>query len=381
MLPSLKYQNLVEQGDLTLDSAQAEAVNLLDNLYRQVVSIRPPSWWQRFISAGSGARQIKGIYFWGGVGRGKTLLMDIFYQSLPASITRDRIHFHGFMNRIHDELKQLQNVDNPLTQIAADLAGKNQLLCLDEFAITDIGDAMIMAGLLEELFSRGVILITTSNVTPDNLYIDGLQRARFLPAIQCLNENCQVFNLDGSEDHRLRFLQKTELYAVPHSDIAEAGIRQFLNLTVAMVNSKQSNLSVNGRIIEARFCAEDVAWFDFSVICGDPRSQLDYLELARLFNTIIVTDITLMDKTDDDVARRFLLLIDVLYDHRVNFICSAAAAPHQLYSGQRLRFEFERTSSRLIEMQSQDYLAGAHNPASSTSRSEPVIQHDLKTDN
>jgi cell division protein ZapE len=205
-----------------------------------------------------------------------------------------------------------------------------------------------------------VVLVTTSNAAPVNLYHDGLQRARFLPAIDLVTRNCDVVNLDGDQDYRLRFLQQTDLYSVPHNTEIESSIRDYLDQHVAPMQTQQQELNINGRVLAHQYCAEDTVWFRFAELCETTRSQNDYLELARFFNTLILTDICQMDKSSDDVARRFVLLIDVLYDHHVKLICSAATRPDQLYLGKRLRFEFERTASRLIEMQSREYLAQAH---------------------
>ena len=360
MKPSQKYQALMQRAGFVADSAQQQAVVLLDDLYLRIADARPRSWWSGLFPSRSHPPPASGIYFWGGVGRGKTLLMDLFYQSLPDHVPAERIHFHSFMNRIHHELKRHSNSANPLHLVAADIAQRARVLCLDEFVIIDIGDAMIIAGLLEALFAAGVVLVTTSNAAPQDLYRDGLQRARFLPAIDLLARHCQVFNLDGVQDYRLRFLQQTDLYSLPHSAATEAAIRDYLDRHVAPVQTEQHELKINGRILAHRYCAEDTVWFSFAELCESTRSQNDYLELARFFSTLILTDIRQMSSADDDVARRFVLLVDILYDHHVKLICSAAVMPDQLYTGKRLRFEFDRTVSRLIEMQSSEYLGGAH---------------------
>jgi cell division protein ZapE len=360
MKPSQKYQSLMAQPGFVADSEQQQSIALLDELFEQVVNPQPASGWRSWFARRESRAKIRGLYLWGGVGRGKTLLMDLFYQSLPAVIERRRTHFHSFMNQIHAALRQKTNVENPLKQVARDIAATTRVLCLDEFVIIDIGDAMIMTGLLQALFSEGVVLVTTSNAAPRDLYRDGLQRARFLPAIDLLESHCQVVNLDGGFDYRLRFLQQTDLYSVPHDAEAEARIRDYIDQHVIPVQSQRSELTVNGRPMAHRYCAEDTVWFSFTELCETARSQNDYLELARFFNTVIVTDIRQMDRSDDDVARRFVLLIDVLYDHRVKLICSAAVSPERLYLGERLSFEFERTLSRLLEMQSSEYLAQAH---------------------
>ena len=361
MKPSQAYLELIDESGFVADPAQQHTVALFDELHERLLTTPPATWWQGLFARQGKWPKINGLYLWGGVGRGKTLLMDLFYQALPAEVTGERIHFHSFMNGVHAALKKQGEVDNPLQLVAQDIASRAQVLCLDEFVIIDIGDAMIMAGLLEALFSEGVVLVTTSNAAPDRLYHDGLQRARFLPAIDLIKNHCEVVNLDGELDYRLQFLQETDLYTVPHSSEIEATIREHLAQHVLPVQTKQSELTINGRILEHRFCAEDTVWFGFDQLCETARSQGDYLELARLFNTLILTDIRQMQASDDDIARRFVLLIDVLYDHHVKLICSAAASPDKLYNGNRLGFEFERTASRLIEMQSTEYLARAHN--------------------
>ena len=360
MKPSQNYQLLMVQPGFVVDAAQQQSVVFLDDLFARLVDVQPGRWWQGLFSQRGKWPTITGLYFWGGVGRGKTMLMDLFYQSLPVQIKRERTHFHSFMNRVHAALQQHGNIENPLQQVAQDIASRVQVLCLDEFVIIDIGDAMIMAGLLEALFAEGVVLVTTSNAAPDRLYHDGLQRARFMPAIEMLGRRCKVVNLDGQLDYRLRFLQQTDLYSVPHDSETEAAIRDYLSQHVAPVQTEQAELSINGRALAHQYCAEDTVWFSFAELCETTRSQNDYLELARFFNTLILTEIRQMDRFDDDVARRFVLLVDVLYDHHVKLICSAAVSPDQLYLGNRLSFEFERTASRLIEMQSQEYLALAH---------------------
>ncbi|MDH3388901.1 MAG: cell division protein ZapE [Gammaproteobacteria bacterium] len=360
MKPSQKYHDLMQQPGFVADSAQQHSVTLLDDLFTRVTAAGARGWWQTLFSRRVNGPPIDGIYLWGGVGRGKTMLMDVFYQSLPDRVTRARTHFHSFMNRIHRALGQHRNTANPLQAVAREIARDTHVLCLDEFVIIDIGDAMIMAGLLEALFREGVVLVTTSNAAPRDLYRDGLQRARFVPAIELIERHCDVVNVGGERDYRLRFLQQTDLYSVPHDAAAEAAIRSYLDQHVVPLQVEQRELVVNGRVLAYRYCAEDTVWFSFAELCESARSQNDYLELARCFNTLILTDIRHMNQSDDDVARRFVLLVDVLYDHHVKLICSAAAAPGELYGGKRLGFEFERTASRLLEMQSSEYLAQGH---------------------
>ncbi len=362
MKPSQQYNEIIQNSEFDNDLAQQQAVLLLDDLSRRILRSRDTdrgSWLKRLIAGKPEKESIKGLYFWGGVGRGKTFLMDVFYQSMPQQ-EKSRQHFHEFMNQIHLALKKKTKLENPLKVIARELAENIDLLCLDEFVITDIGDAMIMAGLLEHLFDSGVVLVTTSNSSPQNLYRDGLQRARFLPAIDLISQNCEIVKLDGGKDYRLLGLQQTHLFVVPNSPNAEQEIQRYLDEHITAVQTHNGNLRVNGRDISFQTCAEDTIWFNFESLCKTTRSQTDYLEIARIFNTLILTDIEVMSKFQDDIARRFVLLIDVMYDHRVKLICTAAARAEKLYVGERLSFEFERTSSRLIEMQSQQYLSQAH---------------------
>ena len=361
MKPTERYLQILQQSDFVADPAQQKAINLLDTLAESLSTRQSnsSSWIARAFGFSGANKRSEGIYFWGGVGRGKTFLMDIFYQCVDIP-EKKRIHFHEFMNQIHLELKNHRDLEDPLKHIAEKISREVRLLCLDEFVIIDIGDAMIMSGLLKTLFESGITLVTTSNAAPENLYKDGLQRSRFLPAIALLEQNCRVVNLDGGEDYRLRNLKNTELYYYPHNESAESAIQCFIDESVLPFQTSQLELIVNQRPLSFIFCAEDTVWFDFEQICKTSRSQNDYLEIARCFSTVIVSNIESMDKSNDDAARRFVLLIDVFYDHHVKFICSAAKQPADLYQGERLKFEFERTSSRLIEMQSDQYLGQGH---------------------
>lgn len=361
MKPSDKYQEILTSGEFHPDDSQRHAIEQLDQLHTALIdqTAQTYSWWQRLTLASPVAAVPSGLYFWGGVGRGKTFLMDIFYQCLPFEEKR-RFHFHAFMNQIHLSLKQLSNTSNPLEAVAKELASNMRVLCLDEFVITDIADAMILAGLLKALFEEGVVLVTTSNCEPISLYRNGLQRARFLPAIDLISKRCQVINLDGGKDYRLMGLRQTHLYTVPHSQAVLDEVTLYLSEHVIPIQQSSERLNINGRDLGFQFCSEDTVWFSFSELCKTSRSQNDYLEVARLFSTVILTDIEQMSHLTDDIAKRFILLIDVLYDHRVILICSASVVVDQLYQGKRLTFEFERTISRLIEMQSEQYLTQVH---------------------
>jgi cell division protein ZapE len=361
MKPSEKYQKFLNSGEFYADDSQRHAIGQLDELQAALIDqpVETSNWWQRLTASSTTTTTPTGLYFWGGVGRGKTFLMDIFYQCLPFE-EKGRFHFHAFMNQIHHSLKQLLNTPNPLEAVAKDLAGDMRVLCLDEFVITDIADAMILSGLLKALFEQGVVLVTTSNCEPNDLYRNGLQRVRFLPAIDLISKQCHVVNLDGGKDYRLMGLQQMHLYTVPHSQAALDEVSLYLSEHVQPIQLNSERLNINGRELSFQFCSEDTVWFSFNELCKTSRSQTDYLEIARLFNTVILTDIEQMSHLTDDIAKRFILLIDVLYDHHVILICTASVSVDRLYQGKRLSFEFERTISRLIDMQSEQYLTQAH---------------------
>ncbi len=361
MKPSDKYQSILNSGEFHSDDSQRHAIEQLDELQALLISrtVQKNRWWQKLVRTRTTATAPLGLYFWGGVGRGKTFLMDIFYQCLPFEAKR-RLHFHAFMNQIHCSLKQLSDTSNPLEAVAKELAGDMRVLCLDEFVITDIADAMILTGLLKALFEEGVVLVTTSNCQPNDLYRNGLQRARFLPAIDLISKRCHVINLDGGKDYRLLGLRQTHLYTVPHSQAVVDEVNLYLLEHVQPIQLNMEHLNLNGRELNFQFCSEDTIWFSFNELCKTSRSQNDYLEISRLFRTLILTDIEQMNDLTDDTAKRFILLIDVLYDHRVILICSASVIVDQLYQGKKLAFEFERTVSRLIEMQSEQYLTQLH---------------------
>lgn len=304
---------------------------------------------------------VRGLYLWGGVGRGKTLLMDRFYQLLEITAKR-RLHYLRFMRQVHEELKTLAEHSDPLALIADRWARRHRLLCLDEFSVNDITDAMLLARLLEGLFERGVTLITTSNQPPDQLYRDGLQRTRFLPAIELLQRHLEVFLLDHGIDYRLQALNGAPLYHWPLGKEAERRMQSAFARLDPDAGTNSGRLRLAGRAVSAKRRGTGVVWFDFAALCDGPRSQNDYIELARLYHSVLVSDIPVLDDECNDPARRLLHLIDEFYDRRVKLIISAAAPIERLYQGQRLRFEFQRAISRLHEMQSHQYLAQAHMP-------------------
>ncbi|MCB1844088.1 MAG: AFG1 family ATPase, partial [Halioglobus sp.] len=303
----------------------------------------------------------RGLYLWGGVGRGKTYLMDMFFDSLPFE-RKLRVHFHRFMQRVHTELGDLKGEKNPLERVAERLASEARVVCFDEFFVTDIGDAMILGGLMESLFARGVTLVATSNIEPRHLYENGLQRQRFLPVIALLERHTRVLNVDAGTDYRLRTLQQAELYHYPLDQGADSSLEDSFSRLAPEPGKHWERIEINRRYLTVRRLAEDVAWFDFAELCDGPRSQNDYIELARIFHAVLISGVPEFVPDIDDQARRFINLVDEFYDRNVKLVLAAAKPLLELYAGGRLGFEFQRTISRLQEMQSYDYLAREHRP-------------------
>ena len=354
------YEESLHRDGHIEDSAQLDVIARFEDLQARILAQRPRKGGLRTMFFRSEPREIlRGLYIWGGVGRGKTFLMDLFFETLPIEQKR-RIHFHRMMHDVHERMKTLSFVEDPLDKVAASIAQDTRVLCFDEFFVSDIGDAMILGRLLEGLFSRGVTLVTTSNVRPDDLYKEGLQRQRFLPVIELLNRHTDVINMDGGTDYRLRILQKAGTYLTPDDDKAAERLNYFFDETASTQVATDIDLDINGRDIRARRCAKGVAWFRFTDICDGPRSQADYIEIARWYPSVIISGVPQFDALRDDQARRFVSLVDEFYDRRVKLILSADVDVPDLYTGSRLSFEFGRTLSRLIEMQSMEYLALPH---------------------
>ena len=348
------YQaELVARG-YTSDPAQLRAVEALDRCAQE---------WSQFKEKRSNAFKKlinrpdvpRGVYMHGGVGRGKSFLMDCFFGAVPLK-RKTRLHFHEFMREVHRELAGLQGTVNPLDELAKRIAKKYRLICFDEFHVADITDAMILHRLLAALFENGVGFVTTSNFKPDDLYPNGLHRDRIFPAMALLNKNLEVLSVDNGTDYRRRTLEQLKLYHLPLGDVADLAMKDAFD---RLAESQDENpvLHIEAREIQARRKAGGLVWFDFKTLCGGPRSQNDYLEIASQFHTVLLSDVPLMPSRMSSEARRFTWLVDVLYDRRVKLIMSAAVAPEELYTEGMLAHEFPRTVSRLNEMQSSEYLA------------------------
>ena len=353
--PRERYEADLQRANFVDDPAQAQAVQALQNVHETLIATPPKKRlgqlrWPR----------VQGLYLWGGVGRGKTHLMDAFYESLPFTRKR-RTHFHRFMSEVHQRRRQFPQRQDPLALVAKEIAQKTRVLCFDEFFVSDIADAMILGRLTEALFAEGVTLVATSNVAPDLLYRDGLQRQNFLPAIERLKQNCAVLQVDGGSDYRLRALTAAEIYHHPSDKSAETNLARWF-AQIASTPSAKTSLVIEDRPIPVRALADGVAWFDFAPLCAAARAAADYVEIARTHHSVLLSRVPRLMKEDEDAARRFITLVDEFYDRGVKLILAAEVPLHQLYAGKRLAFEFQRARSRLTEMQSREYLAKPHLP-------------------
>ena len=355
-----RYHAGVAAGQWQEDPAQLAVLPALERLALEL-SAAPPrrSLWERL--AGQATESPQGVYLWGPVGRGKTFLLDLFFDTVALKARR-RVHYHHFMRDVHARLNAVSEQADPLEIVAGQIAAQLRLLCLDEFIVDDIGDAMILGNLLRGLFARGVVLVMTSNTAPDELYRDGLQREQFLPAIELLQRHCDIVELASEQDWRQRALRRSNTWHVPHDSRAMAALQDsFAQLAPGPVREAVT-LDIHGRALHARRVAADVVWFDFAALCEGPRAVADYLEIARRWAAVIVTDVPRFTQLNEDAARRFVELVDAFYDHGTALLCSAAAPMTDIYQGERLQGSFGRTESRLIHMQSLEYLGRAPRP-------------------
>lgn len=361
MTPLERYQRDIEQQYFLPDHAQAMAVARLQNLYERIIDNHANGFKKIKRTLLNASPTVTGVYMWGGVGRGKTYLMDIFFECLPMQ-EKMRAHFYHFMQHVHAQLIELKSKKDPLKLVAKRIAKKARILCFDEFFVSDIADAMLLGGLLNYLFEEGVTLVATSNIAPDGLYKDGLQRERFLPAIDILKQYVEVIEVDSGVDYRLRVLEQAEIYHSPLDEKAEDSLKTSFKVLTHGVSNPNVSLKIAGRTIVAKHHAEGVVWFDFQAICDGPRSSADYIKIAHEYHTVFLSNVPCLAIDKDDQMRRFITLVDEFYDRHVKLIISAATAPEGIYGQGRLAFEFRRTLSRLIEMQSLEYLAKPHKP-------------------
>lgn len=369
--PASRYQLALNEGTHQPDDVQREAVNRLEMIY-QALTAKPAEVEQsgglkaafgRLLGKKAPQAQapVRGLYMWGGVGRGKTWLMDLFYLSLPGE-RKQRLHFHRFMLRVHEELTTLQGKSDPLEIVADRFKAETDVLCFDEFFVSDITDAMLLGGLMKALFARGITLVATSNIPPDELYRNGLQRARFLPAIDAIKQHCDIMNVDAGVDYRLRTLTQAHLWLSPlNADTA----REMDKLWLALAGAKRENaptLEINHRPLPTLGVENQTLAVSFATLCVDARSQHDYIALSRLFHTVMMLDVPVMTRLMESEARRFIALVDEFYERHVKLVVSAEVPLYEIYQGERLKFEFQRCLSRLQEMQSEEYLKREHMP-------------------
>jgi len=362
MTPLARYRHESQRADFLHDPEQEIAMMALERVHQELALTRVTDngWWARAVRRLRGrSRPVKGLYLVGGVGRGKTMLVDWFFECLPEDGKR-RVHFHTFMREIHHELKALRGIADPLKTVAERWSRAIRILCLDEFHVVDITDAMLLGQLLSALFARGVTLVTTSNELPDDLYRGGLQRERFLPAIALLKSHLEIVVFHGTTDYRLRTLTQAATYYSPADEAAEQALRQrFIALTQRAL-AVPAVITIEERDIAVKAMADGVAWFAFATLCEGPRGTADYIEIARCFHTVLVSGVPVFSDDSNDAARRFINLVDEFYDRGVNLLLSGALPPAELYRGSRLVLQFRRTASRLVEMQSQEYLSKPH---------------------
>lgn len=350
--PLKQYQKRLSEGLLKADPEQEKAAHALQRVYEDVIAYKPK---KGLFSKKSEAPQ--GLYMYGGVGRGKSMLMDLFFECLPKDLRKERVHFHEFMIGVHDYLHTEQtDRGQSIIRLAKEIADQAQVLCFDEFHVTDVADAMILGRLFSAVFEHGVVIVSTSNWEPDRLYEGGLKRDRFLPFIALLKSKMEVLHLDSPVDYRTKFLASEGTYFFPFS--AETNKKMdalFTNLTDGAALSEEL-VTVKGRNIVVERAAKGIARFTFPQLCEQPHGAEDFLELARKFHTVFLENVPKMGYDRSNEAKRFMVMVDTFYEMGIRLVIGAETAPHKLYHGDKLAYEFERTVSRLLEMQSADYL-------------------------
>jgi len=365
------YQQTLLQGDYQPDDVQREAITQLDAIWQQFALQKPEPatdglrarFGKLFGKTRALAVQdpVRGLYMWGGVGRGKTWLMDMFFQSLPGE-RKLRLHFHRFMLRVHEELTQLQGESDPLEKVADSFKAETDILCFDEFFVSDITDAMLLGTLMKALFARGISLVATSNIPPDELYRNGLQRARFLPAIEAIKQHCDVMNVDAGIDYRLRTLTQAHIWLSPLNQQTQQQMEKLYTALTGTPREAGPVIEINHRSLATLGIANQTLAVDYTTLCVDARSQHDYIALSRQFHTVMLFNVPVMNISNENEARRFIALVDEFYERHVKLIVSAQTELFDIYQGERLKFEFQRCLSRLQEMQSEEYLRLEHMP-------------------
>lgn len=355
--PAERYAQAISSGQFMPDEAQAQAVQELERVWQELI--------QRFKASKKVFRRFQrqippnGVYMWGGVGRGKTWLMDQFFDSIPFR-RKMRMHFHHFMQHVHRELNKLAGQRNPLDLVADQIYQQAVVICFDEFFVSNVTDAMILSELFQKLFNRGITLVATSNIAPDGLYKNGIHRDRFIPTIEMVKKNCVVLNVDAGVDYRLRVLKQAQLFKAPlSSDHKDWIAERFAALTKTQTIS-QEPIMINSRVVETIGHTEDVLWCEFSELCLKPRSPADFIEIANIYNTVLVSNVPHLTDYLSEGARRFIYLVDEFYDRGVKLLLTSEDSIIEIYQGEKLAFEIERTRSRLLEMQSDEYLNAEH---------------------
>jgi len=355
-----KYTRAIAQAEIRQDRHQRKAVQELQALYEKIVNSEQDKSnlfsILSYIRLAPSIIPVKGLYLWGGVGRGKTWLMDMFFESIPGN-DKQRFHFHHFMQYVHTELAKLKGQRDPLKLVAAKIAKNSRTLCIDEFHVEDIADAMLLNGLLENLFQHEIVLVATSNQEPDDLYKHGLQRSRFMPAIELVKTHTNVIHLEGREDYRCIVEMDNNRYITTHNEQTLQMMQKLFESHNKGESYRERVIQINKRPINTLLLGAEVVWFDFEVLCGSTRASMDYMKISQKFSTVLLSMVPILSEEQDDKARRFVNLIDELYDKKTYLIIAAEAQPQHLYTGRRLSFEFSRTASRLVEMRSRSYPA------------------------
>lgn len=371
--PLQQYEQALLSGNFSEDSQQRQAMTYLDDMYQNIVKNRESK--KSFFSFFKSHEMPKGLYMWGGVGRGKTWMMDMFFDSLPKE-RKMRLHFHHFMKRVHHELNQLKGQSDPLQKVADIIYQEADVICFDEFFVSNVSDAMILGDLFGMLFNKGITLVATSNIAPDGLYKNGIHRDRFLPAIEQVKKHTTVMNIDAGIDYRLRVLQQAELYVSPLTDESQSWLQERFNALSQNQVVYHEPIIINGREIEVIAKTENILYCNFRALCMSPRSASDFIEIANQFSTVLIDNIPELNDIVADPTRRLIYLVDEFYDRRVKLLMRAEQSILELYQGEKLAFEIERTRSRLLEMQSQDYLSLPHR-LDENSQNNPALNTEI----